>query len=101
MAARGSSKLMRNQALSKKDVDRLLKVLEADDSATLVQWLHRGTPNPDFFSGMVKAKPDTAGDLIGKILGLKSPHLKLEVFPLGLPVPDEVLIQLEHGGPGV
>jgi len=101
MAARGSSKLVRDQALSKKDVDRMLKVIDADDSAILVHWLNKGTPDPDFVTGVVKAKPDTAGDLIGKILGLKSPHLKIEVFPLGLPVPDEVLIQLEHGGPGV
>jgi hypothetical protein len=101
MAARGSSKLVRDQALTKKDVDRLLKVLDADDSAALVHWWLKGTPNPEWVTGIVKAKHDAAGELIGKILGLKSPHLKLEVFPLGIPVPDEVLIQIEHGGPQV
>lgn len=99
MATRGSAKLVREKGIPKKELDRLWKMLDEDDSATLVHWLERGQPAVDSLVGVVKVKFDSAGVFVGKLLGHKGLMLKLKMFPLGIVDPQVVLIEFERGGP--
>jgi hypothetical protein len=99
MAERGSSKLVRERALPKGELDRLWKVIDEDREIRLIHWWERGQPGPDVLFGTVKTDIGNVGGVIAKLYDFNELRLRLDAFPYGIPVPDEILIHFEPAGP--
>ena len=91
---RGSTALIEQQPISREQLEHLIEVLKEHD-VEIVHWFPKGIPNPEVLYGAVKAQPEVVGKLVGKIVATEGVRLRLDVFPLGIPFPDEVLIQFE------
>lgn len=91
---RGSAELQHQQPLSHEKLDRLLKMLH-EEEIEIVHWFPKGIPNPEVLYGALRAKPEVVGSIIGKIIEAEGVRLRLDVFPLGIPFPDDVLIRFE------
>lgn len=98
MAQRGSEKLLealkanRGRTLASDELERVLDLTE-EDGIRLLQWWIRGQPNPDALTGAMRVDRDLAGRIIDRLLALEKSRLRLDVFPYGIPIPDEVLIR--------
>jgi hypothetical protein len=97
MATRGSAKMLQEQAIPKKELERLWKLLDEDERVELVHWESRGTPAVDMIVGALKTERAAAGGVVGKLVGIKGLPLQLDLFQLGTPVPTEVLIRFGRG----
>jgi hypothetical protein len=73
----------------------------AESTGKLVYWFPRGQPNPDAILGVVIAPRDRLGGTIDKIAGVKGTNLRFDVFPLGIPFPEEFLVSFEQGFGGM
>jgi hypothetical protein len=91
---RGSTVLVEQQPITAEHLEQLIEVLKEHD-VEIVHWFPKGIPNPEVLYGAVKARPEIVGKLVGKIVSTEGVRLRLDVFPLGIPFPDEVLIQFE------
>jgi hypothetical protein len=96
VAERGSDKFLRARTLPEKELKRLFSVLNDDADIHLVDWLDRGQPTPDAIFGAVTAKLDRAGIVVDKFVQFESLRLRLDLFPYGTPVPDEILIRFRR-----
>jgi hypothetical protein len=90
---RGSEQL-EQQALSHKHLEQLLRMLK-EEELEIVHWFPKGIPAPEVLYGAVRARPEVVGTIVGKIVKAEGVRLRLDVFPLGIPFPDEVLIRFE------
>lgn len=63
--------------------------------ARLVDWCIYGQPAPDGVCGRYQVTPGIAGNVISDLIRLKGFRLKIDVFPLGIPVVDNVLIEFK------
>src|ERR1041385_5504782 len=90
----GSPARIEQQPISREQLEHLIEVLKEHD-VEIVHWFPKGIPNPEVLYGAVKAQPEVVGKLVGKIVATEGVRLRLDVFPLGIPFPDEVLIQFE------
>lgn len=91
---RGSTELIERQPITRERLEQLIDVLKEHD-VEIVHWFPKGIPDPEVLYGAVKARPEVVGKLVGKIVATEGVRLRLDVFPLGIPFPDEVLIQFE------
>jgi hypothetical protein len=91
---RGSTELIEQQPITHEHLEKLIAVLKEHD-VEIVHWFPKGIPNPEVLYGAVKTRPEMVGKLVGKIVTTEGVRLRLDVFPLGIPFPDEVLIQFE------
>jgi len=74
----------------------------AESSGKLVYWFPKGQPVPDAIFGALIAPRDRVGRTIESLVGVKQLTIRLDVFPLGIPVPEEFLVSFEQGfGGGV
>jgi hypothetical protein len=48
--------------------------------------------------GSVRTPIAKAGDIVTKLVALDQLRLRLDLFPYGIPVPDELLISFERAG---
>ncbi len=94
-AQRGSEKMLRERGLPEKELQRLMQLSQRQ--GRLVYWFPKGQPVPDAVYGAVIVPPDKAGRVIDRYLKLEGLGLRLDVFPLGTPVPEEVLIRFHQG----
>ncbi len=92
---RGSEQMLEERGLPEKQLQQLLSLSQRQ--ARLVYWFPKGQPVPDAIYGAVIVQPDRAGRLIDRYLKLEGLGLRLDVFPLGIPVPEEVLIRFQQG----
>jgi hypothetical protein len=92
---RGSERMLRERELPEKQIQQLLSLSQRN--ARLVYWFPKGQPVPDAVYGAVIVPPDRAGRLIDRYLKIEGLGLRLDVFPLGIPVPEEVLIRFQQG----
>ena len=95
-AERGSEKFLRARALPEKELKRLFAILNEDAEIRLIDWLDRGQPAPDAIFGAVTAKLDRAGVVVDKLVQFDALRLRLDLFPYGTPVPDEILIRFQR-----
>ena len=93
---RGSDAMLERRGLEPAQLQQLLRV--ARSGGQLAYWFPKGQPNPESVIGVVRTKPGKAGSLIDKLLALEGYAIRADVFPLGTPVPDEILVTFEHGG---
>jgi len=69
----------------------------AQGNGKLVYWLQKGQPVPDGILGAVVSPRDKIGATVDSILGVRGFAVRLDVFPLGIPWPEEFLVRFEHG----
>jgi hypothetical protein len=91
---RGSAKWLKERTIPEREVDELLKLTQSEGE--LLHWFPLGQPNPDGVFGTVRLKPNAVGPFIGRLVAFERLRLRLDVFPYGIPVPDEVLVSFEH-----
>ena len=63
----------------------------------ILDWCQYGQPYPDRFCGRVEVKPAAAGRLIDDLLRIDFPRINLDVFPLGIPAIDRVVVGFRSG----
>jgi hypothetical protein len=92
---RGSARLLRERGQITHD-DAIKKIAELSEAEQikLVDWMTKGTPHIDGFQGTFHAGVDKAGSLITDLLqtGIVG-HVR--VFPIGVPVIDELRVQFD------
>jgi hypothetical protein len=95
---RGSDHLHSNE-LDAEMLSSLWDFIDASDDALLQGWWVRGQPAPDSITGTVTARPGSVADVVGGILEVGSPaRVGVVVFPYGIPVIDNFLINFASGG---
>lgn len=100
MAQRGSEKLLealkanRGRILATDELEKVLDISQ-EDGIRLLQWWIRGQPNPDVLTGAIRVNRDIAGRVVDRLLAFDKSRFRLDVFPYGIPVPDEILIRFE------
>ena len=90
---RGSEMLGSRMALSSKDLNQLL-VISRKKGVKLVDWTIYGQPVPDSIFGAYQVNPKIAGAIVTDLLKLRG--VGFEVFPYGIPVPDNVLVRFRN-----
>lgn len=101
---RGSEVLKRltggPQAFDKTALQRIAKLIDRDDVKILDWWIY-GQPAIDRVRGAFRCDPKRAASIVEKLVADEA-RWNIRLFPYGIPVPDEVLVQIEHGvgGPG-
>ena len=95
---RGSDELLRSLGgkgrLSETAVSRMITAAK-QDRAQLIQWWLRGQPVPDWVKGTFSVPPERAGAFIGNLLK-QEVRFRLDVFPYGIPVIDQVHVAFEN-----
>ena len=94
-AERGSERLMAERSFSEDQLRQLLRLSQR--TAKLVYWFPRGQPVPDSIYGAVVLPVGKAGGFIDRLHRIEGLQLRLDVFPLGIPVPEELLVRFEQG----
>jgi hypothetical protein len=95
---RGSSKLIlerwKTREFGEGEVRELLKSLDVD-GVELLEYFPIGIPAPEVIHGTIRVNPKKIGPLLERWLDLNVAWRKWEVFPIGIPVPDDLLIKFE------
>jgi len=94
------SRLLGGAAISQGDLERLV-ALGQKQGIRLVNWHIYGQPVIDGVSGAFQMRPNQAGEVLAVLSKLRG--LGLDVFPLGIPVPKEMIVRfrssnLQRGG---
>ena len=92
---RGSERLLRERGLPERQLSQLMQLSRRN--ARLVYWFPKGQPVPDAVLGAAVIPAGKAGAFIDKLYKLEGLQLRLDVFPYGIPVPEELLIRFEQG----
>ena len=91
----GSEQLL--QAADKIDEARLGELVERGEKfGKIVDWCQYGQPAIDEFCGTIRVKPGRVGRLIDQLLDLHEIRINLDVFPLGKPGIDQVLVNVRN-----
>jgi hypothetical protein len=93
-AQRGSAELLKQHPLREADLKALHKAL-SEEELEILHWFPRGTPNPEVIYGAVRTRPEVAGSVVASLIKNQHVRLKLDVFPYGVPVIDEIIIGFE------
>jgi hypothetical protein len=98
MAERGSERLLRQSNLIEKE--QLAKIVELSERyGKILDWCWFGQPGIDGFCGTVRVDLDSAGRIVQELLTIDHPRIIVKGFPHGIPVPDEVLLDIgTHAG---
>jgi hypothetical protein len=96
MEGRGSDKLsdLFGQdvgALAEDDIRQLVGITRDSGYKVLGWWIY-GQPRPDWLGGLVRVELGRASEVVQALLAVERLRLRLDVFPLGIPFPDEALI---------
>lgn len=96
MEERGSKRWLEERKLRPDEFERLWTLVNDEPELELLGWWIYGQPDPDVLFGAVRTRRGSVGKTIDRLYepGL---HLRLECFPLGIPIPDEILIRFQHG----
>ena len=94
-AMRGSEQLLRERGLPEKQLRELIQISQRN--ARLVYWFPKGQPIPDSILGAVLVPAGKAGAYIDRVHKLEGLQLRLDVFPLGIPIPHDILVRFEQG----
>ena len=81
--------------LPPKQLAELRKI--AESGGKLVYWFPKGQPVPDAILGAVITPRERVGGTIDRLVGVKDLGIRLEVFPLGIPFPEEFLVSFQQG----
>jgi hypothetical protein len=76
------------------DLKQLIALSEAE-GVKLVNWFLQGQPDTAAVTGTFEVTPELAGNLVGELLKIERLRLYLDVFPLGSPNPETILIQFD------
>ena len=96
MNERGSAKLLRERVLPQDELDRLWQIIDEEPDAELQWWWERGQPGPDAVGGTVRITSASVGGILQRLTEFERLRVRLDVFPLGIPRPDEFLVRFEH-----
>jgi len=99
MATRGSAKLLEEKAIPKKDLQRLLKLLEEDERAKILGWRPIGIPVTRV-SATLMVERDDLGGVVGALTEFdETLPMWLRTHPIGVPPEiNQALLQAEFGG---
>ena len=94
------SRLLGSATISQGDLERLV-ALGQKQGIKLVNWHIYGQPVLDGVSGAFQVRPSQAGEVLAVLAKFRG--LGLDVFPLGTPVPKEMIVRfrssnLRRGG---
>ncbi len=99
--ASGSEKLLARLGgrcvLPKRGIENLVEILREGD-LKLVDWHCLGQPEPDFISGSIQVRRGQAGDAVERLVNIEELPLKLELFPIGIPVPELFKVDFTSAG---
>jgi hypothetical protein len=84
-------RLGKGSTLPEEDLKRIIDL--ANEHGKLVNWWILGQPAPDVVVGSIVTPISSAGPVVTGLLGLSATRLSLDVFPLGIPFPDEALVE--------
>lgn len=97
----GSEKLLAQLGgrcgLPKRGIENLVEVLREGD-LKLVDWHCFGQPEPDFIQGSIQVRRDQAGGAVERLINVEELPLKLELFPIGIPVPELFEVAFKSAG---
>jgi hypothetical protein len=93
---RGSTKMMQDLFGDKPpetpaDVAKALGL--SLDTVKLLRWWIKGQPRPDWFFASVQVRPDTIGEVAGRLI---KGGLVIEGFPIGKPALDAAIINVSN-----
>lgn len=95
---RGSDKLraqLGGRRFNLEQLERLVEVLQRQELSVL-DLFPVGIPEPELVRSTLKVSPETLGQVAASFFELSDLRVaKLDVFPLGVPVIDELLIDIE------
>ncbi len=100
ISGRGSEQLLkslwgRSGGFSEKGLTELINATRLK-GVELVHWWIRGQPQPDILEGALFVKPGTIGSLIDSLIKLNRVRVKLDVFPLGTPAVDRIMVKFQN-----
>lgn len=79
------------------DPDRLGALVELSEKhGRLLDWCQYGQPGIDQFCGTIRVKPGRVGRLVEALLDLHEIRINLDVFPLGKPGIDQVMVNFRN-----
>lgn len=81
--------------LPPKQLAELRKI--AESSGKLVYWFPKGQPVPDAIFGAVIMPRDKLGAAIDRLVNVKELGIRFDLFPLGIPIPEDFLVSFEQG----
>ena len=91
----GSEQLL--EAPMKIDEAQLGKIVERSEKfGKVVDWCQYGQPAIDEVCGTIRVRPGRVGRLIDELLELHEVRINLDVFPLGKPGIDQVLVNVRN-----
>jgi len=85
----------RNHNLNEEAIHRLGEVVD-QHAAKVLDWTIYGQPAIDRVIGTLRTDPKQAGSIIERLIQ-DQVRWNVRLFPYGIPFPDEVIIQIEHG----
>jgi alanine-alpha-ketoisovalerate/valine-pyruvate aminotransferase len=92
---RGSEKLMaKGQVFSEKEIKQFHRIA-ARSGVKLVDWSIYGQPGPDVIFGKYQVDPKSAARLVRDLINLRGVRVGIEIFPLGIPVPEVVIVDFD------
>lgn len=96
MTDRGSDKLFETHAtIDKATLSKLVAI--GAEYGEIKDWCQYGQPAIDRVCGKILVNPKLVGKLVTELVSLDHPRIGCDVFPLGKPGIDGVLVQLEAG----
>lgn len=87
----------RQHSLDEAAIHRLGEVVD-QHSLKVLDWTIYGQPAIDRVIGTLRANPKDAGAIIDRLVN-DQVRWNVRLFPYGIPWPEEVIIQIEHGSP--
>ncbi len=98
--ASGSQRLLAERmskatTVSHEDIKRLVELAELEETE-LVYVLTHGVPAVDRINGTFRTTPDQLGALATGLIQVSG--ISYEVFPFGIPFPEEILVNIVVGG---
>jgi hypothetical protein len=95
---RGSAELLKQRPIHEQDLKALLGTLHEHD-AKILHWFPKGIPAPEVLYGAVRVQRESIGKIVDQLITTEGLRLRLDVFPYGIPYPDEVIVNFEtHQG---
>jgi hypothetical protein len=99
-AERGSERMLKarmdRRTLPERDLQQLVELSRQDGVELRDIWIY-GQPAPDVVSGTFQVNPEIAANVVQELL-VREIRFRLDVFPLGIPIPDVVQIDFTSKG---
>lgn len=87
------------QRFAARDLKRIVEVLS--QGGRLVEYFPKGQPLPDVVHGTIQVGKKDVGRVLQRLVDLRGVRVqRLEVFPLGIPVIDELMVRTTLGPEG-